>query len=129
MPDSMPTRALLAAQHFHLVPDSHERPTRRPSFHLAFRNGHYEWRGPRYSAGCADCNGRSARVATIGFFFFFRNEYQDLWMEKLDVLVMWIKEYPRATVLLELSDRSHKTIDTWIDSVQNVFCDWAQLQI
>ena len=126
MPDSMPTRALLAAQHFHLVPASHECPTCTSSFHLAFRNGHYEWRGPRYSSGCADCNGRSTRVATIGF---FRNEYQDLWMEKLDVLLMWIKEYPRATILLELSDRHHKTIDAWIDSFQDVFCDWAKLQI
>ena len=108
LPNTETTKALLVAQHFRLVPPSYECEECDSNYVLSCRRGRYQWRGPRYDGGCPRCNGKEYNAAAIGF---FKGEYQTLWLDKLDALVMWVKDYSRATICIELHDRHHETID------------------
>eukprot|EP00439_Symbiodinium_sp_Y106_P054477 s3618_g7.t1 len=126
LPNTETTKALLVAQHFRLVPPSYECEECDSNYVLSCRRGRYQWRGPRYDGGCPRCNGKEYNAAAIGF---FKGEYQTLWLDKLDALVMWVKDYSRATICIELHDRHHETIDGWLASFQHVVSNWAKLQL
>ena len=126
LPNTETTKALLVAQHFRLVPPSYECEECDSNYILSCRRGRYQWRGPRYDGGCPRCNGKEYNAAAIGF---FKGEYQTLWLDKLDALVMWVKDYSRTTICIELHDHHHATIDGWLASFQHVVSNWAKLQL
>ena len=127
LPDTLATRALLAAQALHLVPPHRACPTCEMPFKLCFKGGLYRWIGARYeSQGCQECLDQQPQASTIGF---LSNVKQHMWMPKLEAFMMWIFEYPRQQILRELHPADHKRVDAWTQSFQQTLSAWYQLQL
>ena len=56
LPDTLATRAVLAAQALHLVPPERVCPSCQTPYQLRFKSSRYRWIGARYETqGCLEC--------------------------------------------------------------------------
>ena len=125
LPDDTSTRALVASQALGLVRSEYTCPACSSCFSLVYTSGHPVWRGPRYDAACDECNNKEISPVSIGI---FKNLRPKLWISKLDALIMWIKEYQRETIILELAI-DHNTVDRWLQEFQETISNWTDYQL
>ena len=125
-PQDPSTLAVLCAQSLKLMVPEVKCPCCDSAFELQYRKGFWVWRGPRYDDSCAECKGEEMRLAPISF---LKSTHKHLWLEKLDVLVMWIQEYSSLIILREFSPKNHHRVTDWIKQFQQSASAWTESNI
>ncbi|CAK0872033.1 unnamed protein product [Prorocentrum cordatum] len=126
LPNTEARRAFAFAQTVGLAPKEYNCPTCEHPYTIEHnaesdRAGRLRWIGPRYSDGCWACNGDKV---TASNFSFFQNTRMYHWMDKLDCLVMWLADYRHKTIVMELSNVNHQSVDSWISKFRETAGDW-----
>ena len=132
LPDTAMCRALVFAQAHGLAPPEYTCPACGADFTLSFANredcdgGRLQWRGPRSSDdGCDKCS--PDKRVIVSKLTFLDNTITSRWMDKLDRLCMWLADYARRTILLELNHLDHKSVDKWLTSFRETVSEWYDL--
>ncbi|CAE8610168.1 unnamed protein product [Polarella glacialis] len=82
-----------------------------------FKRSQWLWRS---RTNCSECQDGSFAICSNTA---LDGAQTQMWVEFLDVKVMWVFDYPRLIILRE-SRRSHQTIDPWISYFQQVATFW-----
>lgn len=115
-PQHYSTICLLFAMEVQLVPKEYKCHSCNAAFSIKGRqrqDGEYQWqwRGPRYENGCAHCNDK---VVSMTKNTLLESVRISKWGDFLDVLIMWLQEYPKLIMLRE-SGLHHSTLEEWCD--------------